>query len=556
MAKRRGKRGRRKRKRRRDERLDNGSVVYWSRRFVDRRGRRRVPVRCGQCGQVREVSISAPYSERFTGLCRTCAALNMSKTEDETLDDDSVVYWSKRFRDGRYSNGRIIWRVPVRCGICGQVREASAILARSKDFTGLCRLCGHLKTEDELLEDGSIIYWSRRFKDGTYASGKTIWRVPVCCGGCEQVRQVSVSVACGQNFTGLCPACAYLGRTFQIPRSTLEHLYYEEHLSQKESAERLGCSPSVVERRMSEYGIEARPARPYPAALVPEEVLRRWTPELAYVVGLVTTDGNLAKGRNTVSFPSTDRELIEIYQQCLGVSLHVTTGHRPGRLPYHCVWLSDPAYRAFLEEVGLTPAKTKDRTLGTLKIPDEFFRDFFRGVIDGDGSIVVYTRKRWPNRRCLTVGLPSVCRPFLIWIRDTIARLTGVEGAIYRASRAFCLQFTDSKARQLLFWLYYAPDLPCLQRKRDVWEAYVRSMPQPTEIVTPGSKHSRRWHIADETKRTLCGKDAARWRPVPSIPENCLHDDRRVCRICREALAHLLELDRYRQRYDGSAGVG
>ena len=32
-----------------------------------------------------------------------------------------------------------------------------------------------------------------------------------------------------------------------------------------------------------------------------------------------------------------------------------------------------------------------------------------------------------------------------------------------------------SKARRLLEWIYYAPDLPCLERKRAVWERYLRA---------------------------------------------------------------------------------
>ena len=260
---------------------------------------------------------------------------------------------------------------------------------------------------------------------------------------------------------------------FQIPRSTLEHLYCEEGLTQREIAERLGSNPTTVGKRMKEYGIEAQPPAHVLKTAVPDEVLHRWSPELAYVVGLVTAEGNLKKvHRNTVSFPSTDRELIETYQRCLGVSLHVYTQHRPGCLPRHQVTLSGPAYRGFLEGVGLTPAKTKERTLGALKVPDEFFRDFLRGAIDG--SIFVRTDKRWPHSHRLVVSLTSVCRPFLVWVRDTIVRLVAVENTVRQTERAFTLTFTGTKARRLLSWLYYAPDLPCLQRKRAVWEAYMR----------------------------------------------------------------------------------
>jgi len=105
-----------------------------------------------------------------------------------------------------------------------------------------------------------------------------------------------------------------------------------------------------------------------------------------------------------------------------------------------------------------------------LKIPDEFFR----GVIDGDGTISVHVDKRSPNYRGLTVVLPSVCRPFLVWIRDTVVRLAAIEGSMYPEGMGFRLVFTGRKACRLLSWLYYAPDLPCLRRKRAVGEAYVR----------------------------------------------------------------------------------
>lgn len=322
------------------------------------------------------------------------------------------------------------------------------------------------KRRNEHLPNGSAIYWSRKFVDrrGRY-------RVPVRCGRCGEVRKISTVGAQRQGFTGLCPACAALDRAFQIPRSTLERLYCDEGLSQRQIAERLGCGRETVRRRMKEYDIEVR--RP-PRILVPEEVLREWSPELAYVVGLVATDGCLKKGSNRVSFPSTDYELIENYQQCLGVSLRVYTDPDTGYLPLYRVILNDPAYRAFLEEVGLTPAKTKDRTLGPFRIPDEYFRDFLRGVIDGDGSIGVCTDRRYPNSRWIRVGLTSVCRSFLVWIRDTVTRLAAVEGTIYPKGTGFRLVFTGRKVCRLLSWLYYAPDLPCLHRKRDVWEAYMR----------------------------------------------------------------------------------
>lgn len=93
------------------------------------------------------------------------------------------------------------------------------------------------KRNDEHLPGGSVIYWSQRFQDGRYPSGGVRWCVPVRCGWCGEVREVSTSVARNSKFTGLCPSCAnqsskhertskrilktclQCGRTFRVPPS-------------------------------------------------------------------------------------------------------------------------------------------------------------------------------------------------------------------------------------------------------------------------------------------------------------------------------------------------
>jgi len=83
----------------------------------------------------------------------------------------------------------------------------------------------------------------------------------------------------------------------------------------------------------------------------------------------------------------------------------------------------------------LTPAKSL--TLRPLVIPDEYFADFFRGcVVDGDGSVVVYTdryhtakKPRYVYER-LDVSLVSASRPFLEWAQDSVLRIAQVRGTI------------------------------------------------------------------------------------------------------------------------------
>jgi biotin operon repressor len=264
-----------------------------------------------------------------------------------------------------------------------------------------------------------------------------------------------------------------------IPESLLRKLYCQDGLSLAQIAEQLGCSQTVILRRLQAYGVDRRPRGGTPQYTVPKEVLSTWSPDLAYVVGLVTTDGNLKSDRPDVSFASTDIEIVEAYRHILrvDVSIYVTQSGK-GHKPLHRVCVNDPSYRAFLENVGLMPVKAKK--LGALSIPDGVFRDFLRGCIDGDGCIRVSVYKQTVykdgDKRLLTVRLYASSLPFLKWVRNTVERLTGLRCNV-NANRRHCSSLASSglKAVSLLRWIYYKSDLPCLTRKRDVFETYMRS---------------------------------------------------------------------------------
>jgi len=85
---------------------------------------------------------------------------------------------------------------------------------------------------------------------------------------------------------------------------------------------------------------------------------------------------------------SNDTDLLDLVRR----RLRLNTDIRPHRGGYgtrchHLAW-SDRRFYDWLANVGLTPAKSL--TLGPLAVPDEYFADFFRGCVDGDGSIVSY----------------------------------------------------------------------------------------------------------------------------------------------------------------------
>jgi hypothetical protein len=220
------------------------------------------------------------------------------------------------------------------------------------------------------------------------------------------------------------------------------------------------------------HGVGARPFGSLAAAAALEDRTWQWTPELAYAVGLIATDGNLpGQNKSDVIFVSADRELHDVYQRCLEVSVPTKESLRQGgRKVIYTTTINSPQLRSLLEGIGLTSAKSK--MLGPLAVPDEFFRDFFRGCIDGDGSVMLL---KFEHHRYLGIALSSASEAFVGWIQATVMHLTGIRGRLYRVRQGvWRLDYAYRNGKAIAEWMYYSPSLPCLQRKRARYEEFLQ----------------------------------------------------------------------------------
>jgi hypothetical protein len=130
----------------------------------------------------------------------------------------------------------------------------------------------------------------------------------------------------------------------------------DERHTTTEIAARLGCGPTTIRRRLKRFDITARHRGTDPVRWLWRrgpglETCQIWSPEVAYAVGLIATDGNLGQNGRHLAMTSKDIDLLETFRRCLKLRASIT----------------------------------KSVTLGPLNIPDEHFADFFRGCIDGDG---------------------------------------------------------------------------------------------------------------------------------------------------------------------------
>jgi len=206
-----------------------------------------------------------------------------------------------------------------------------------------------------------------------------------------------------------------------------------------------------------------------------------WSPAMAYVVGLLATDGCLSSDRRHVILTSRDRQLVETYLQCLGRPIRWTVGRtRRGKRAYYAQF-SDVAFYDWLLSVGLTPRKSL--TLGGIAVPDADLLQLVRGLLDGDGSIMVFRHKPTPTKypnytyERLWVFFLSASKCHIDWLRSRLRAALGLDGYIERIVRKkrrdlFRLKYGKRESIILLRLLYSDPNAPCLERKRRKWTEY------------------------------------------------------------------------------------
>jgi hypothetical protein len=268
-----------------------------------------------------------------------------------------------------------------------------------------------------------------------------------------------------------------------IDPESLRRMYIDEEMSTEAIGEQLKCGSSTVRRRLRSLGIPVRCRGPNMEKLRKLGLARApaWSRDMAWIVGLIATDGNLAHRPRGMSITSKDIDLLQSVRQCLELSNRlVRTSGRLGvvdRLQWR-----NRAFYDWLLSIGLTPRKSL--TIGPLTVPDEYFADFLRGCIDGDGSVLVYTDRYHTRKKeayvyeRLYVSLVSASFRFVDWIRAAVERLAHVAGAIHEARRPgqrsiWTLRYAKAESILLLRWMYYAPDVPCLTRKRAAAEPFL-----------------------------------------------------------------------------------
>lgn len=193
----------------------------------------------------------------------------------------------------------------------------------------------------------------------------------------------------------------------------------------------------------------------------------RWSPNFAYAIGLLTTDGNLSPDGRHIDFTSQDKEQLKNFMHCLDIKVKI--GFKlSGFTKKKCtrIQFSDVNFYKFLLEIGLMPKKSK--ILSSLNIPKKHFFDFLRGHFDGDGTFYSYWDPRWRSSFMFYTVFVSASKKHIQWLRKKICKFLKINGHISKNinNSVYQLKYAKAESLRVLNKVYYNKNVVCLFRKR------------------------------------------------------------------------------------------
>lgn len=207
-------------------------------------------------------------------------------------------------------------------------------------------------------------------------------------------------------------------------------------------------SSYILAKALRAAGVTIRGRGDYPSTRKHhffDDLFASWTPDMAYVLGLVTTDGSV-QGRGTLRIYQVETALLDQVRDIFVASApYDTCGDRAHPIPtlrLHSRRMIDD-----LAALGVGPNKslTIRAPLSQMQYPN----DYIRGVFDGDGHGGFFKKRA---KRVLRIGFTSGSRDFLL---DIAALLPVPIGGPYENRGCWSLATsTEAHAITLRDWMY------------------------------------------------------------------------------------------------------
>lgn len=210
---------------------------------------------------------------------------------------------------------------------------------------------------------------------------------------------------------------------------------------------------------------------------VNHDFFKKWSNEMAYVLGYIYADGNLEDAAylrgKYVRATSTDRDRVEAIKSLMA-SDHTIVENIPGgnRKPRYLLRIGSHVLYNDLLTLGVTPRKSL--VMRFPDVPRKFVAAFVRGYFDGDGC--VYLDRFHKNKnlahvtpRRLMVIFTSGSQQFLESLHRVICDICGIaESCLHEHNKpgAYQLRYSTTSSVQIFSFMYRAVVDPRLYLSR------------------------------------------------------------------------------------------
>lgn len=260
---------------------------------------------------------------------------------------------------------------------------------------------------------------------------------------------------------------------------TIEQIEYLKNnydkMSYKEIADKLGFTERQIRGKIN--GLKLTKRRKFNTRYF----RKIESPNQAYWLGFIYADGYLVyrpKNRNSelgIDLKDTDYQCLYDFNNELGNAHTVTFRHRHKDFNGYSYDTNSCIIRIYSHEMvcdlmnlNVMPNKTNKEEY---TVCDNYFWDFVRGFLDGDGCIYVNPRGQ------ISVKFVNSNVGFLEYLRKTIDDKLHITGSIYKEKdkKYQLVYFVQSDVKLFLDNVYYDSNIQFMQRKYDIYKSYYGS---------------------------------------------------------------------------------
>lgn len=228
-------------------------------------------------------------------------------------------------------------------------------------------------------------------------------------------------------------------------------------ISFREMARRLHIGNTTICKWAKELGLYVK------QDTVNENYFKTWTPDMAYILGFIFADGNIAwnpeKAYRALTITVAAKDKVHLEKMRILLESTKPLFYSDLTNSYRLI-INNKKVCIDLMNLGVVPRKSLIKEFPD--IPIDYICDFIRGYVDGNGTV------RYTDRKRSSYFEISICCGsirFLEKLVEVVETNIGIKiNIIHSKENVYTARYTCTKGMQFAKWIYNNHDL-CLLRK-------------------------------------------------------------------------------------------